>query len=119
MLYFSEHLSLCVLELLTKVDYEFLSEDYAFIEVEISEKLIATISDLDVISEEWRLDPPVSATLDFGSQWLANNENLAMFVPSAVLSRERNILVNPKHLSISKLKILDEGPLELDPRMMR
>ena len=119
MLYFSEHLSLCVLELLTRVDYEFLSQDYAFIEVEISERSITTISDMDVISEDWRLDPPVSVTKDFGSQWLTKNENLAMFVPSAVLPRERNILINPKHLSISKLKILDEGPLELDPRMIR
>ena len=119
MLYFSEHLSLCLLELLTRVDYEFLSKDYAFIEVEISEKLITTLSDINTISKNWRVDPPISATTDFGSKWLLNNENLAMFVPSAVLPRERNILVNPNHLSVSKLKILDKGPLELDPRMIR
>jgi len=119
MLYFSEHLSLCVLELLTRIDYEFLSQDYAFIEVEISERSITPLSDIHTISKNWRVDPPISATTDFGSKWLLNNENLAMFVPSAVLPRERNILVNPNHLSVSKLKILDQGPLELDPRMIR
>ncbi len=50
MLYFSEHLSLCVLELLTRIDYEFLSEDYSFIEVEISEKSIDSISQMKPIS---------------------------------------------------------------------
>ncbi|MEM7086329.1 MAG: RES family NAD+ phosphorylase [Bacteroidota bacterium] len=119
MLYFSEHLSLCVLELLTRIDYEFLSQDYAFIEVEISERSITTISDISAISKNWRADPPTSATIDFGSKWLSNSEDLAMYVPSAVLPRERNVLVNPNHLSASKLKILHQGPLELDPRMIR
>lgn len=119
MLYFSEHLSLCVLELLTRIDFEFLNEDYAFIEVEISEKLITTIPDIDALAENWRADPPVSNTSEFGSNWLSQNEHLALFVPSAVLPRERNILVNPNHFSISKLKILNEGPLELDPRLLK
>lgn len=119
MLYFSEHLSLCVLELLTRIDYEFLSEDYAFIEVEISEKSIDSISDMKPISKDWRRDPPVSATIDFGSEWLTKSGLLALFVPSAVLPNERNILVNPNHPSVSKLKIINEGPLDLDPRILK
>ena len=117
MLYFSEHLSLCVLEMLTRIDFEFLSEDYAFIEVEIPEKLIIPSTKVTSISKNWRADPPTVATQDYGSKWLSLETNFALSVPSAVLPNERNILVNPNHKLISKLKITNSGKLDLDPRV--
>ena len=117
MLYFSEHLSLCVLEMLTRIDFEFLTEDYAFIEVEISDKLIIPSGRITSISKDWRTDPPSFATQEFGSKWLASEANFALSVPSAVLPNESNILVNPNHKLISKLKITNSGKLDLDPRV--
>jgi len=119
MLYFSEHLSLCVLEMLTRIDFEFLSEDYAFIEVEIPEKLIASLEKASSVSRKWRTDPPTVATQEFGSKWLASEANVALTVPSSVLPNERNILVNPNHRLISKLKITNSGKLDLDSRVMK
>ena len=123
MLYFSEHLSLCVLEMLTRIDFEFLTEDYAFIEVEISNicsvlyTLIIPSGRITSISKDWRTDPPSFATQEFGSKWLASEANFALSVPSAVLPNESNILVNPNHKLISKLKITNSGKLDLDPRV--
>ncbi len=119
MLYFSEHLSLCVLEMLTRIDFEFLSEDYAFIEVEIADKLIIPSSKVTSISKNWRADPPVVATQDFGTKWLSSEGSFALSVPSAVLPSEHNILVNPNHKLISKLKITNSGKLDLDPRVIK
>ena len=119
MLYFSEHLSLCVLEMLTRIDFEFLSEDYAFIEVEIADKLIVPSAKVTSISKNWRADPPTVITQDFGSKWLSSEANFALSVPSAVLPSEHNILVNPNHKLISKLKITNSGKLDLDPRVVK
>ena len=117
MLYFSEHLSLCVLEMLTRIDFEFLIRDYAFIEAEVSDKFIVPIARMNAISKEWRADPPRVATQDYGSKWLLAGESLALSVASAVLPNEQNILVNPNHKQITKLKITATGKLNLDPRI--
>ena len=119
MLYFSQHLSLCVLEMLTRIDFEFLSDDYAFIEVEIADKLIIPSERITSISKNWRADPPTFATQEFGSKWLASEANFALSVPSAVLPNELNVLVNPNHKLISKLKITNSGKLDLDPRVVK
>jgi len=119
MLYFSEHLSLCVLEMLTRIDFEFLTQDFAFIEAEVSEKEIRNIVNMRSISANWRMDPPGIATQEYGSKWLAKGEELAIALPSAVLPNERNILINPNHKNATKLKILNSGPLKLDSRIIK
>ena len=119
MLYFSEHLSLCVLEMLTRIDFEFLMEDYAFVEAELSEKYIIPTARMATISKDWRADPPRVATQEFGSKWLLSGESLSLSVASAVLPNEQNFLVNPNHKLISKLKITTTGKLNLDPRIIK
>jgi len=119
MLYFSEHLSLCVLELLAHMDYQFISSSYSFIEAEIPEKLLLDATNLDEITKEWRNNPPNSRTQDFGSQWIQKQEHLALRVPSAVLPEASNILINPNHDLIGKLKIVRMEPLRLDARLLK
>ncbi|MBL4662694.1 MAG: RES family NAD+ phosphorylase [Flavobacteriaceae bacterium] len=119
MLYFSEHLSLCVLEMLTRIDFEFLNQDFEFIEAEVAGKFIVSSAKVTSISESWRADPPLILSQDFGSKWLDSNSDLGLSVPSAVLPPEFNILINPNHKLISKLKITNSGKLDLDPRLIK
>lgn len=117
-LYFSEHLSLCVLELLARIDYEFIQTQYWFLEADVSVKFFTHLSKPEEISKDWRQNPHISATQDYGSQWLRKCENLGLWVSSAVLPAENNILVNPQHISFSSLKILRTEPLDLDNRFV-
>ncbi len=50
-LYFSEHLSLCVLKMLIRLDYEDLSEGFMFREAEIPSKSIKHLSEPKGISK--------------------------------------------------------------------
>jgi len=117
MLYCSEHLSLCVLEVLVHMDYQYFTDEYYFIEAEISEKDIFFLKEIKKINANWRNNPPVSQTQDYGSQWLEKSEKLALAVPSAVLPFEYNILVNPRHSRFTKIKFSKEKLLNLDARM--
>lgn len=119
MLYFSEHLSLCVLELLVHMDYQFISDAYWFIEAEIPDKLLVDASLPKSLSQEWRSNPPSSRTQDFGSQWMRTQNELAMRLPSAVLPTANNIIVNPNHTLIGKLKIVRTERLQLDARLSK
>jgi RES domain-containing protein len=119
LLYFSDNLSLCVLELLTRMDYEFITADYSYIEAEISSTLIIKLTESDMPSQKWRSNPPISITQDYGSNWIKEEKSLGMSVPSAVLPNEQNILINPAHPSMSKLKIINRKVLHLDSRVLK
>lgn len=116
MLYFSEHLSLCVLEMLVHTNQQLINNNYYFIEVEISEKKIKPISE-SRLPFNWRSNNLISETQDFGSDWLQKSKELAIRIPSAVLPSESNILINPNHIEVSKIKIIKTSELNLDTRL--
>ncbi len=116
MLYFSEHLSLCVLEMLVHTDQQLITNNYYFIEVDIPKKKIETISK-SKLPLNWRSNNLISETQNFGTNWLQKNNDLALRIPSAVLPSESNILINPNHITASKIKIIKTFALNLDARL--
>lgn len=119
MLYFSESLSLCVLEILVHLDYQFLTNDYQYIEAEIPNNYIKPKLKSSDLNGIWRNNPPPFYTQQLGTDWLLANKNLAMQVPSAVLPIQHNILINPRNSNISDLKIIKKGNLDLDKRILK
>ena len=119
MLYFSQNLSLSLLEIIVHVDYAELPLDYSFIEVEIPDSSIKTIQSIDFIKPKWSTEAAVNQLQLFGSNWLKKNEGLAMKVPSAVLHQDYNILINPAHKDFGKLKIIRTEKMDFDPRLLR
>ncbi|WP_165805987.1 RES family NAD+ phosphorylase [Marixanthomonas spongiae] len=117
MLYCSQHLSLCVLEILVHLDYQYFTDDHYFIETEIADKDIFFLKEIENVHINWRNNPPLSSTQDYGSNWLQNSGQLAMGVPSAVLPFEYNILLNPKHPDFPKIKFSKEKILDIDSRI--
>ncbi|SRX53994.1 RES family NAD+ phosphorylase [Aequorivita sp. CIP111184] len=118
-IYFSEHLSLCLLEIIVHVDYGKLPLDYSFSEVEIPDASIKTIRSIDFIKPKWSTEQAVNQLQLFGSNWLKKQESLALKVPSAVLQRENNILINPHHKDFKKLKTIEIDKMDFDPRLLR
>ena len=118
-IYFSEHLSLCMLEIMVHVDFGKVPNDYSFVEVEIPDVAVKTIRSLDFIAPQWTSGNAVSQLQRFGSNWLKGRESLGLRVPSAVLKMENNVLVNPLHRDFKKLKNIAIGPMDFDPRLLR
>jgi len=56
---------------------------------------------------------------NLGDAWIRNKTSLAMQVPSAPLHSEWNVLVNPLHPAIAKIKIDSPQPFHFDARMFR
>lgn len=53
----------------------------------------------------WAALPADKPSMSFGTDWLNRGSHLGLIVPSAVLSLERNIVLNPRHPAISRVKI--------------
>ena len=117
MLYASEYLSLSVLEFLVHLDYQFINKDFGFIEIELPKNAVITKVKPNILRQDWRHNPTLSFTQDYGTDWLLSHKSLVLKVPSAVLPNESNFLINPNHKQFSEVKIMRKSILDIDPRV--
>ncbi len=117
LLYTSQTLSLAVLELLANQVRRLVDDTYGYIAIEIPDSYPPVILDESDLPPDWRQNQYSEFTINTGSTWINSQESVAMAVPSAVLSQENNILINPSHPSFKKVKILSKGKLNLDGRI--
>jgi RES domain-containing protein len=74
----------------------------------------------------WRSPAPDSETMAWGSRWAASKESLAAVVPSTLLpldcfehTAEFNLLLNPDHPDMKRVRVVDQIPYSFDPRMWK
>lgn len=70
--------------------------DYVVVPVDVPEESIEAIS-LDDLSEGWDTFPHPPETQEVGMRWLREGRSAALRVPSAVVPRATNVLINPAH----------------------
>lgn len=117
LLYTSENLSLAVLELLANQVRRLVDDTYGYIAIEVPEKYKPEIIKESDLPKNWRQNQYSEFTINKGSEWITGQSSLTLSVPSAVLSQENNILINPTHQHFKKLKIVTIGELKLDGRV--
>jgi RES domain-containing protein len=49
------------------------------------------------LPQNWSINPHSDETRDLGSAWASKRETAILSVPSAVVQRERNYILNPAH----------------------
>ena len=65
----------------------------------------------------WEVIPPDRPSMTFGTTWLQDKTHLGLIVPSAVLPLERNIMINPKHPAMGKVRVDEVFDFMYDERM--
>lgn len=71
------------------------------------------------LPQGWNSLPADRPSMDFGSRWLKAGEQLGLIVPSAVLPLEWNILLNPRHPAIARVRVEDSFDFLYDERMFQ
>jgi len=102
-IYTSEHRSLAALELLIHLTGTKASGLYKLLSYEFDERLIEPLPVAE-LPADWRQEPPPVSTAAYGSRWARERRSVALAVPSAVLPEERNIILNPEHSDIGRVK---------------
>lgn len=116
MVYCSEHPALAALEKLVHIqDLEQLRQSYALISVSCPEELTETLA--KGLPRNWTGESARSRLRRVGDRWIASRRSLALIVPSVVLPRSRNILVNPLHPAFVALHIGRPESFDFDPRL--
>ena len=116
-LYAAESRSLASMEYLVHVPMAVLPKNLSIAVLEIPDSASSNTISADDLPSGWRDYPAPPELADIGTDWVAENSGLLLRVPSAVVRGEYNVLINPAHPDMRKLKILGVEAYAFDPRL--
>lgn len=115
--YLADSRALAALEILVHADRDTILLDWSVIEVELPDRLIDKI-DLEDLPLGWNVQPNSMIARRLGGEWLTRKSNLGLRVPSAVISEEFTVVLNPMHKAAMNLKISEPRVFPFDKRLV-
>ena len=115
MVYTSESVSLAALEIIVNLSSTIVKKDLFLTEIDVPETEVIQQRDLP---DHWDAYPHSAATVNIGREFIQSGK-LCLKVPSAVITSEHNLLLNPESASFDQVKILDSRPFILDRRLLK
>jgi len=116
-LYTAEHAALALVEILVhmpQVPYNELPAYRLFtLELPLDSQRVLDTAQLPSF---W-LENTYNRSQHIVADWLAKPDVLALGIPSSVLPDGINYLLHPAHSSYASIRVLDEKPLVIDPRL--
>lgn len=119
MVYTSATLSLAVLELLVHLDDDDLAKAYVGVPADVPGSVPITRVRPADLPRDWQKIPAPAALAELGSRWVAARETAVLAVPSAIVPRELNYLLNPRHPQFKRIRAGRPEPFAFDPRLPR
>lgn len=115
MLYTSSTPSLAMLEMMVHGIQA--REEYCLATIEIPEDDILTLNENE-LPPGWNKYPAPFELRTIGDLFIRENKFLTLKVPSAVMSMESNLLINPRHRNFKKVILADSRRILMDNRFM-
>lgn len=112
--YCTDHPSTALLEILVHATRQTVPETYQLIEIDVPEG-IETIE--PVIGDGW--DKDVESTRRQGADFLSANRHALMKIPSAIMPKASNYLLNPNHDDAPRITIAGVYRYPFDSRLIK
>lgn len=110
--------SLALLEVLVHLSDARVAQHYAMLQLQIPEEHLLNARS-DTLPADWREEPAPPSTASFGDAWLESGQSLALAVPSVIVPRESNYLLNVLHPAFHTVVALaKELSFGIDPRLV-
>jgi len=107
--------ALCALEVLANADE--LAGDYIVTPIEVPGDLTVTTLSIEALPFNWNAGKAINETADIGTDWANSLTSAVLVVPSAVIPREHNYILNPLHPDFSKIRFSSPEPFYFDDRL--
>lgn len=117
MIYTASSRALATIEVLVHVPMDLIPKNLSLATIEISD--LEVPEDIKKLPARWRDYPGSSKLKEMGKEWILSNRTLLLRVPSAVVKNEYNMLINPNHPNIRRVKIVDIQRYFFDERLLR
>jgi len=116
MAYTSSSRPLAVLEMLVHVSRDTVPAASILIPIDVPDALVAEATS---VPSDWAELPYGPKAREFGDRWVSQKASVALLVPSVVLPAERNLLINPTHAAIRRVKVQSPEAFAFDRRLLR
>lgn len=116
--YAASSAALAALEMLVHVDPLDAPDDLRLLTIELPDDLGIERVDAADLPAHWTAVPAPDELAALGADWLMSRRSVALSVPSAVIPIERNLLLNPRHPDIARVRVVDDAPFTFDPRLL-
>ena len=118
MVYASVSLALAAVETFVNLEPNLSPADLVSIEGGIPDAIETVRLDVAALPARW-YETRAESLHRFGDEWIRKGKSAALFVPSAAIRGEWNVLLNPAHAKFSQIKFQSPEPFEFDARMFR
>lgn len=115
LLYTAGSRSLAVVEALAHLVTVRNAEPYSMLALYVPDDVAFAVQTNSTLKNNWKTD--LSYTQSLGNEWAKKNSTLLLQVPSAIISKEYNFLLNPLNPQASKVKVLEFEPFSFDLRL--
>jgi RES domain-containing protein len=119
MVYCAESLSLAALESFVHFDSSLLPGDFVCYELTIPAGVAVEVLDVTRLPADWASIPGPASIQAVGSAWVASGRSAVLVVPSAIIERERNVLLNPDHPDFVRITVGPPSPFVFDARLAK
>jgi RES domain-containing protein len=118
LVYTAESRALATLEVSVHLDLsEDLPTDRYYVEIEIPDDIQILELEIADLPDNWDSRPPILETQYIGDDFIKDNNAAVLKVPSCIVPKENNYLINLNHPDASRITIISISPLVFDPRM--
>ncbi len=117
-LYAAATLSLAALELLVRIDRALAPPDLAAVEIEIPGSVEVERVSFSKLPAGWDAYPTSATTQLLGMKWIAAGRTAVLEVPSAVIPRESNYVLNPTQPQFRRIRTVAATPFSFDSRLL-
>jgi RES domain-containing protein len=118
LVYASEHQSLAALEARVHIDKTKMRRLYKCFAFHFDENLMEVFR-VGGLPKDWQQEPPPPSLQLLGDNWVKSGASVIRAVPSVVIPKELNYLINPKHPDFAKLKIEKPTDFAFDQRLFQ
>lgn len=117
MVYTSSSVSLAVLEVLVHLQKASLLSSYSLIAARFDDALIERL-ERSKLPDGWRAYPAPPELQEIGDEWVKSRRSAVLEVPSVVVERESNYLMNPAHPDFASMSLGEPEPFIFDERLV-
>lgn len=118
LVYFAGSRAMAVMELLVHLRPENLDGEYVLAVFEVPDDKFKTVEVRD-LPLDWKVEPATGDLKKIGNEFVAENGFLLMKVPSVLVEEEFNVVMNPIHIDVNKVKLISKRTFKFDLRFKK
>jgi RES domain-containing protein len=115
-IYTASSRSLACLENVVHSSGEALHQPFKILVIYIPDHIFTESISLKSLPAGWNLKARPKVCQNLGSAWLSDQKSLLLKVPSAIVNKEFNFILNVNHPDFKKVKIIDREDFAFDRR---